>query len=78
MTVIYLLDGAGQRIGPFDNREGVERFINMMALCGEDWADNKIVRGERDDAVGQNPARMDSCANPLKGANKLKLVVRRP
>jgi hypothetical protein len=76
--MIYLIDGRGQHIGPFKNRENVERFIGMMALCGEDWADNKIVEGGGDDSSGQNPAQMGSCANRLKGTNKLKLVGRRP
>jgi hypothetical protein len=77
--MIYLLDGGGQHIGPFENREGVERFIKMMALCGENWADNKIIEGGGDDAPGrQNPAQMDSCANQLKSTNKLRLVGRRP
>jgi hypothetical protein len=76
--MIFLLDGSGKHVGPFENREAVERFIKMMALCGENWADSKIVEGGRNDAPGQNPAQMDSFANRLKGANKLKLVGRRP
>jgi len=76
--MIYILDGGRRQIGPFKNRENVERFIEMMALCGEDWADNKIVEGGWDDAPGQNRAQMNSCANRLKSANKPKLVGRRP
>ena len=76
--MIYLLHGAGQHIGPFENREEVERFIKMMALCGENWADSKIVEGGGEDAPGQNQAQMDPCANRREGANKLKLVGRRP
>ena len=76
--MIYLLDVAGQQVGPFRNREGVERFINMMALCGEDWADNTIVEGGEDDVPGQNPSPMDFCANHLKTSCKLKLVGRKP
>ena len=75
--MIYLLDGAGQLVGPFKNRESVERFINMMALCGEDWADNRIIEGGGDDAAGRNPTRMDSCANRFEVANNLKLVGRK-
>jgi hypothetical protein len=78
MTVIYILDGGGQHIGPFKNRENVERFIKMMALCGENWAGNKIVEGGRDDTPGQNPAPMNSCANQSKRTDKLKLVRRKP
>jgi hypothetical protein len=78
MAMIYLLDGGGQHVGPFKNREDVERFIKMMALCGEDWADNKTVEGGGDDAPGQNPAPMNFCANQLKRTNKLKLVGRKP
>jgi hypothetical protein len=78
MAMIYLIDGRGHLIGPFENRENVERFIGMMALCGENWADNKIVWGGGDDAPGQNPAQMDSWSNRLKSTSKLKLVGRRP
>ena len=78
MTMIYLLDGGGQHIGPFENCEEVDRFIKMMALCGENWADNKIVQGGGADAPGQNPAQMDSGTNRLKRTSKLKLVGRRP
>ena len=78
MTMIYLLDEDGQSIGPFKNREDVERFIKMMALCGEDWAGNKIVQGGENDAPGQNLAQINSCTNPSKSTNKLKLVGRKP
>jgi hypothetical protein len=78
MMMIYILDGGRRQIGPFKNRENVERFIEMMALCGEDWAHNKIVEGDGDDAPGQNPAQMNSCATRLKSTNKPKLVGRRP
>jgi len=65
--MMYLLDGAGKHIGPFENREGVERFIQMMALCGENWVDNKIIEEGVCDARGlQNPPHLDSCAHPLK------------
>ncbi len=75
--MIYILDGGGHHVGPFKNRENVERFIKMMALCGEDWADNKIVEEGGDDESGQNPAQMNSCANQWKSSHKLKLVGRR-
>jgi hypothetical protein len=64
--MIYLLDDGGHPIGPFKNREEVERFIGMMALCGENWADHEIVPGGSDDAPMQNPARADSCADRFK------------
>ena len=76
--MIYLIDGRGHQIGPFGNRENVERFIGMMALCGENWADNKIVSGGGDDVPRQNPAHMDSCTNLWKSTSKLKLVGRKP
>lgn len=63
-------------MGPFKNRENVERFIEMMALCGEDWADNKIVEGGGHDTPGQIPARMETCAELSKSA-RLELVGRR-
>ena len=75
--MIYLLDAGGQRVGPFKDRESVERFIELMALCGEDWADDKIVEGGGEDAPGQNSARMDSCADHLRAVAKLKLVTRK-
>ena len=79
MTMIYLIDREGQPIGPFENRGAIERFIEMMALCDENWADKKIIEGSGDNAPGRNnPPQMDSCANQLKSANKLKLVGRRP
>ena len=78
MVMIYMLDGRGHHIGPFENREDVERFIQLMALCGENWASNKIVEGGGDDAPVQNQAQMVSCPNPCKGAFKLRLVGRRP
>ena len=77
MTVIYLSDGRGRQVGPFENREGVERFIKMMTLCGENWADNEIIEGSGDDGPGRIPAHMDSCADRWKSANKLKLVGRK-
>jgi hypothetical protein len=76
--MIFLLDGSGKHVGPFENREAVERFIEMMSLCGENWADSKIVEGGGNDALGQNPPQVDPCANRPKGTNKLKLVGRRP
>ncbi len=76
--MIYIVGGGGQHIGPFKDREHVERFIKMMALCGEDWADNEIVEGAGHDAPGQSPAQMSSCANQSKSTNELKLVGRRP
>ena len=76
--MLYVLGQDGQHIGPFENREAVERFIKMMALCGENWADGKIVEGGGNGAPGQDPSQMDSCAHRLRGTNKLKLVGRRP
>jgi hypothetical protein len=76
--MIYLLDSAGQQIGPFENREEVERFVRMMALCGESWADNKIIEGGSNDSYAQNPAPATPCSTPGKSVYKLKLVGRRP
>ena len=72
--MIYILDGAGQPVGPFKDREHVERFIRMMALCGEQWADNSIVELSEDDAPGLEAALMNSQAIRLKRDSKLKLV----
>lgn len=75
--MIYLIDGQGQHVGPFENRDSVERFIGMMALCGEDWADNKIVEGDCEDSSWQDPAPMGSNANSWKRSFTLKLVGRK-
>ena len=74
--MIYILDGGGQYVGPFKNRENVKRFIEMMALCGEDWADRQVVKRGGDDAPELLPARMESCADRPKSAG-LELVERR-
>jgi hypothetical protein len=76
--VIYLIDGRGHLIGPFENREDIDRFIGMMALCGENWADYKIVAGGGDDAPGQRPTQVASWSKRLKSTSKLRLVGRRP
>ena len=76
--MIYLIDVRGHLIGPFENRKDVQRFIGMMALCGENWADSKIVPGAGDDMHGQNPVQVDSCVGRLKSAARLRLVGRRP
>jgi hypothetical protein len=74
--MIYILDGGGHHVGPFKNRGNVQCFIKLMAMCGEDWAGNKIVEIAGGDTPGQNPAQMNSCANPWKSPSKLKLVGR--
>jgi hypothetical protein len=76
MTMVYMLHGKGQPVGPFKNREHGKRFIKMMALCGEDWADNKIVEGGGDDAPGHDSARMSFRANRSKSSSKLRLVMK--
>lgn len=75
--MMYLIGGSGQHIGPFESREDVERFIGMMALCGEDWGDNTIVEGGREDSSGQDPAQVGPFDKPWKNAYRLKLVGRR-
>jgi len=76
--MFYLLGGGGQNVGPFENRRAVERFIRMMALCGEDWTGYKIVDGGEDDPSGQNPPRHGFRANPISCVDRLKLVGRKP
>jgi hypothetical protein len=44
--MIYLRQEGGQYVGPFKSRENAERFIGMMALCGENWAGTEIVEDE--------------------------------
>jgi hypothetical protein len=49
--MIYLREGGGQFVGPFKNRKEAERFIKLMALCGENWADTKVVEEEGVDSI---------------------------
>ncbi len=56
--MIYIRDGGGQPVGPFKDREHVERFIRMMTLCGEQWADNGVVERGEDAVPGRDIARM--------------------
>ena len=61
-------------MGPFRNRENVKRFIEMMALCGENWAGSRIVEGGGDDAPWPVPHQVDSGANRLRAAGRLQLA----
>jgi len=76
--MIYLLDESGRHVGPFENREAVDRFIKMMALCGEDWADSKVLEEGGEDALHRHPAQVDPCAGRFKDTSRMKLVGRRP
>ena len=44
--MIYLREGEGQYVGPFKSREDAERFIELMELCGENWAGTEVVEEE--------------------------------
>jgi hypothetical protein len=44
--VIYLREEEGQYVGPFKSREDAKRFIELMELCGEDWAGTEVVEEE--------------------------------
>ena len=44
--MIYLHEQGGQYVGPFRSRKDAERFIGLMQLCGENWADTEIVDEE--------------------------------
>ena len=66
--MFFLLDGEGQHIGPFKNREAVARFIKMMALSGEDWADNQVVeQGGEDPLLTTSEARATRWPRRLYG-----------
>ena len=41
--MIYLREGEGQYVGPFKSRKDAERFIELMQLCGENWAGTEVV-----------------------------------
>jgi hypothetical protein len=44
--MIYLREEEGQYVGPFKSREDAKRFIELMELCGEDWAGTEVVEEE--------------------------------
>jgi hypothetical protein len=44
--MIYLREEGGQYVGPFKSLKDAERFIKLMELCGENWADTEVVEGE--------------------------------
>ena len=41
--MIYLHRAGAQYVGPFKSRLDAGRFIGLMKLCGEDWADMEFV-----------------------------------
>ena len=41
--MIYLREEEGQYVGPFKSRKHAKRFIEMMELCGENWAGTEVV-----------------------------------
>ena len=41
--IFYLREEEGQYVGPFKSRRHAERFIEMMELCGENWAGTEVV-----------------------------------
>ena len=49
--MIYLREEEGQYVGPFKSRQDADRFIKLMELCGEDWADTEIVEEQGVDSI---------------------------
>jgi hypothetical protein len=49
--MIYLREGGGQYVGPFKSRKEAERFIKLMELCGENWADTEVVEEDGVDSI---------------------------
>ena len=45
--MIYLREEDGQYVGPFRSPTDAQRFIELMQLCGENWASTEIVDEER-------------------------------
>ena len=41
--MIYLHRVGEQYVGPFKSRRDAGRFIGLMKLCGENWADMEFV-----------------------------------
>ena len=76
--MIYLLSKSGKHVGPFENCDAVDRFIKMMALCGEDWGDSKILEEGVKDALHRHPAQLPSPPGRPKDTSRMKLVGRRP
>ncbi len=44
--IFYLREEEGQYVGPFKSREDAKRFIELMELCGENWAGTEVVEEE--------------------------------
>ncbi len=49
--MIYLHRAGAQYVGPFKSCLDAGRFIRLMKLCGEDWADMEFVERGRDMSV---------------------------
>lgn len=49
--MIYLHRAGAQYVGPFESRMDARRFIGLMKLCGEDWADMEFVERGQDVSV---------------------------
>ena len=45
--MIYIREEDGQYVGPFRSCKDALRFIELMQLCGENWASTEIVDEER-------------------------------
>jgi len=45
--MIYLREEGGEYVGLFKSRKDAERFIKLMELCGENWADTEVVEGKK-------------------------------
>jgi hypothetical protein len=56
--MIYLREAGGQYVGPFKSREDAERFIRLMELCGENWADSEIVEEDCNHSTAGQPERV--------------------
>jgi hypothetical protein len=56
--VIYLREVGGKYVGPFKSREDAERFIRLMELCGENWADSEVVEEDCNDSTGEQTDRV--------------------
>ena len=56
--MIYLCEAGGQYVGPFKSRRDAERFIRLMELCGEDWADSEVVEEDSTDSMAEQTDRV--------------------
>jgi hypothetical protein len=56
--MIYLREVGGQYVGPFKSRQDAERFVGLMEMVGEDWADSEVVEEDRINSITELKERI--------------------